>query len=144
MKAAANRFVVDASIVVAWCFDDEKTHITEWMLDQMAHGTQAVVPSLWAFEIANALLTAERHKRLTLAESTVFLNQLENFNISVDTAVVPRIFNQVLAEARQWNLTVYDAAYLELALRHGLSLATLDEKLKKAAKAVGIPIAHGR
>ena len=142
MKAAANRFVIDASIAVAWCFDDEKTQFTERTLDQIADGAEVVVPALWPFEVANALLIAERRKRLTTAQSTAFLNELESLNISIDAASLLRTFNQVLVEARQYNLTAYDAAYLELALRRGLPLATLDDNLKKAAKAVGVPFAH--
>ena len=136
---AANRFVMDASLAAAWWFEDEKTSYTERTLDFMAQGAEAVVPSPWSFEIVNALLVAERRKRLTAAQSTVFLDQLENFNISLDTAPLPRIFGHVLAQARQWNLTAYDAAYLEVALRRGLPLATVDETLQKVAKTVGVP-----
>ena len=139
MKAdASNRLVLDASIAVSWCFEDEQTSYTERVLDRLAGGTEAVVPALWAFEIANALLTAERRQRLTAAQSTVFLEQLGNFDITVDTAPLPRIFGRVVDEARRWRLTAYDAAYLELALRQGLPLATLDDTLKKVAHTMGV------
>lgn len=143
MKAGvSDRLVIDASVTVAWCFEDEKTPYTEEVLDKMDGGVEAVVPSLWSFEIVNALLQAERRKRLTAAQATVFLEQLEGFNIVVDSAPRPRIFGWIFLEARQQNLTAYDAAYLELALRRGLPLATLDANLKRAAKDLGVPIAH--
>jgi len=138
----SDRLVIDASVTVSWCFEDEKTPYTEWLLNRMAEGAEAVVPSLWPFETVNALLQAERRKRLTAAQATLFLEQLQSFNIVVDSALIPRVFSQVFLEARQQDLTAYDAAYLELALRRGLPLATLDEQLTKAAKDLGIPIAH--
>lgn len=141
MKAGAKpRFVIDASIVVAWCIDDEKTVYTEWVFDRMSDGEEVIVPHLWAFEVANSLLVAERRKRLTAAQTTLFLEQLENLNIAVGMATLPQIFSHIYSEARHWNLTVYDAAYLEIALRLNLPLATLDDALKKAAKAAGIAL----
>lgn len=139
----SDRLVVDASVTVSWCFEDEKAPYTEWVLHRMAEGAEAVVPSLWPFEMVSALLQAERRKRLTAAQATLFLEQLESFNIVVDAIPLSRVFGQVFLEARQQNLTAYDAAYLELALRRGLPLATVDDHLKRAAKDLGIPIAHG-
>ena len=139
---ASRRLVLDASVAVSWCFEDQGTAYTEWVLDRMAEGAEAVVPPLWSFETANALLQAERRRRLTTAQATVFLEQLESFNIVVDPAPLSRVFSRVFSEARQWNLTVYDAAYLELALHLGLPLATRDEDLRRAAKELGIRIAH--
>lgn len=142
MKAAASkRLVIDASITVSWCFEDEQSAHTESVLEQMASGAEAVVPSLWPFETANALLTAERHRRLTAAQSSVFLEQLKHFAITIDAAPLALVFDRIVSEARRWNLTAYDAAYLELALRLGLPLATLDEHLKRAAKALGVSAA---
>ncbi len=138
--AASDRLVLDASIAVSWCFEDEQTSYTERMLDRLAGGAEAVVPSLWPFEIAHALVTAERHKRLTAAQSTVFLEHVGSFDITVDVAPLSRIFGRVVDEARQWRLTAYDAAYLELALRQGLPLVTLDDTLKKAAHAMGVRV----
>lgn len=142
MKAdASSRFVIDASVAVCWCFEDKKTPYTEEILGRMEEA-EIFVPSIWPFEITNALLMAERRKRITASQSTVFLEQLENFNIVVDQALFSRIFGRLFDEARQWGLTSYDAAYLELALRQGLHLATLDDQLKKAAKAMGVLIAR--
>lgn len=143
MKADANRLVIDASVTLAWCFEEEKTPFTKGILDRMAEGAEAAVPAIWPLEIANALLTAERHKRLAPSQSSVFLDQLEHFNISVESLTLSRAFTRILDEARQWHLSSYDASYLELALRQGLPLATLDQNLKKAAKSLGVSTFHG-
>ncbi|OGR87635.1 MAG: hypothetical protein A3A86_01205 [Elusimicrobia bacterium RIFCSPLOWO2_01_FULL_60_11] len=136
------RIVLDASIAVAWCFEDEKTPDTERLLDALTSGTEALVPALWPYEVANALLAAERRKRITVAQAAHFLSRLSDLGISIDDSHPSRIFEQVISQAREWNLTVYDASYLELALREGLPLATLDGHLKSAANSAGIPIAH--
>jgi len=138
----SDRLVIDASVTLSWCLEDEETPYTEWVLNRMAEGTQAVVPSLWPCETVNALLQAERRRRLTAAQATVFLEQLERFNILVDSAPLSRVFGPVFLEARQQGLTAYDAAYLALALRRGLALATLDDNLRKAAKDLGVAVAH--
>jgi predicted nucleic acid-binding protein len=135
----SDRLVIDASVTVAWCFEAEKTPYTEEILERISRGAEAIVPSLWSFEIVNALLHAERRKRITAAQATAFLKQLEGFHFVVDLAPLPRVFDWIFIEARQQNLTAYDAAYLELALRHNLPLATLDGNLKRAAKDLGIP-----
>ena len=136
------RIVLDASVAVAWCFEDEQTPYTEWLLSALTSGTEALVPALWPFEVANALLAAERRKRITVAQASHFLSRLADLGISIDSLDPSRVFEQVISQAREWNLTVYDAAYLELALREGLPLATLDNHLKGAAHSAGIPIAR--
>ncbi len=130
--------MLDASITVAWCFEDEETPQSEKALELLAAGARALVPPLWAVEVVNALWSAERRKRLSAAQSTHFLERLHGFDIAIDTPRISRAFESVFACARKWNLTAYDAAYLELALREGLPLATLDEPLKKAAHASGV------
>src|SRR3989338_8323437 len=132
MKADADYLVIDASVSLAWCFEEEKTPYTEWLLDQMGNGVEALVPAIWPLEITNVLLTAERHKRLTASQASVFLDQLGYLSISVESTTLSRVFSRVFDEARRWKLSSYDAAYLELALRQGLPLATLDDHLKKA------------
>ena len=99
------------------------------------------VSAFWPFEVANAFLSAERRKRVTMAEVTTFLDFVSGFSIFLDTPQMTSAFDQVLALARQQNLTEYDAAYLELALRKNLPLATLDGDLRKAAQAVGVELA---
>lgn len=140
----SDRLVIDASVAVSWCFEDEQSPLTEGVLNQMAEGAQAFVPAVWPFETANALLQAERRKRLTAAQAALFFAQLASFNFMVDSAPLSHVFGQVFPEARRQNLTAYDAAYLELAFRRGLPLATLDDHLKKAAKDLGVLVVRAR
>ncbi len=141
MKAAViKRMVLDASLAVAWCFEDEGTAFTEGVLDLLSAGTEVLTPAIWPFEVANALLVAERRKRITLAQVTGFLRRIAELPISVDLIQTGTAFNQILSVARQNDLTEYDAAYVELALREALPLATLDNKLRRAASRVGITL----
>jgi predicted nucleic acid-binding protein len=141
MKVAdTRRFVLDASVAVAWCFEDETTKFTEGVLTLLADGAEAVVPSIWPLEIANALLMAERRKRIVLARATALLHRIAGLPISVAPIGTEQAFEQILPVARQHSLTEYDAAYLELALRRGLPLATLDAELRRSAKATGVAL----
>ncbi len=141
-KISADRLVLDASIAVAWCFEDEQTPYTEWLLTVLTSEMSALVPTLWPFEVANALLAAERRKRITVAQAAHFLSRLTDLGILIDSLDTSRVFEQTISQAREWNLTVYDASYLELALREGLPLATLDNSLKNAARSAGVLIAR--
>ena len=98
------------------------------------------VPAIWPFEVANALLVAERRKRITLAQVTALLQRIAGLRISVDPIHPGAAFNQILSLARQSGLSEYDAAYVELALRGALPLATLDHKLRRVATGVGITL----
>jgi predicted nucleic acid-binding protein len=139
MKAdAINRFVLGASVALAWCFPEESSPGAEKLLDSLAGGSTAIIPSLWPFEVANALLTAERRKRVSMAQVTAILKKLALLPIAVDAVQVESVFGDVLAVARQGQLTEYDAAYLELALRESLPLATLDDQLRRAARNAGV------
>ena len=139
MKAATiKRMVLDASVAVAWCFEDENTPFTEGVLDLLSAGTEVLTPAIWPFEVANALLVAERRKRITVAQVTALLRRIAGLPISVEPIEARHAFEQILSVARQQNLTEYDAAYLELALRAGLPIATLDDKLKQAARLVDV------
>jgi predicted nucleic acid-binding protein len=141
MKAADTRqFVLDASVAVAWCFDDEATKFTEGVLDLISAGAEALVPSIWPLELANALLMAERRKRIALAKVTALLLRIAELPISVRATDAKQAFQQILSMARQQGLSQYDAAYLELAVREGLALATLDGELQRAAKATGVEL----
>ena len=141
MKAAATRrFVLDASVAVAWCFDDETTKFTEGVLDLISAGAEALVPSIWPLEISNALLVAERRKRIALAKVTALLFRIAGLPINVTRTDSKQAFEQILPVAQQQGLSQYDAAYLELAVREGLPLATLDGELQRAAKATGVEL----
>jgi len=137
---ATKRFVLDASVTLAWCFADESTTLTEAILDLLSNGAEAITPPMWPFEVANALLVGERRKRVSVAQVTSVLQRIVTLPISVDPVRVDHAFGQVLSVARQEQLTEYDAAYLELALRESLPLATLDDRLCRAAKNAGVAL----
>src|SRR6202453_17127 len=141
MKAAATKqFVLDASVAVAWCFEDEATKFTEGVLDLFSTGAEALVPSISPLEIANALLVAERRKRIALAQVAALLQRIAGLPISIMPVDAARAFEQILSVARQQELSEYDASYLELALRQGLPFATLDVALRRSARATGVPL----
>ena len=128
--------VVDSSVVGCWCFPDEWSPVADAALSAAATD-RVIVPAIWWFEVRNLLLTGERHARIDPAGTAGFLADLETMSIGIDQAPVSEA---VLALARRHRLTVYDAAYLELARRLGASLATLDRKLAAAARAAGVAL----
>lgn len=132
-------FVLDASVTTAWLFGDEGTSQTEVLLDRLG-AEEAVVPSLWAYEIANVLVIAERRKRITEAQGRQFTRLLSNLPIRVVEAGSAAIWDGAMNAARRYGLTVYDAAYLDLAMREGLSLATQNKALRAAAKTSGVSL----
>ena len=136
-KAKAEAFVLDCSLTVAWFFEDEADAYAQAVEDSLP-STAAIVPTLWPLEVANALLMGERRKRATEAKATKFLGLLKALPIIVDDETAVRAWQESIYLARMHQLSVYDAAYLELALRRGLTLATLDDKLAAAANAVGV------
>jgi predicted nucleic acid-binding protein len=136
-----SRFVLDASVTLCWCFENQATNYTEAIFEMLAGGDEAVVPFIWPLEVANVLVTAERRKALKPAQVTNFTEEFSAWPIQVDTLGLDRAFQQILSTARISRITAYDAAYLELAIREGLPLATLDNDLRKAATAAGVQIA---
>jgi predicted nucleic acid-binding protein len=139
-----SRFVLDASVTLCWCFENQVTRYTEAVFEMLAGGDEASVPFIWPLEVANVLVISERRRTLTVAQVAGFLEELSAWPIQVDTLGVDRTFQQILSTAREHTLSAYDAAYLELAIREGLPLATLDSGLRKAANAVGVKIAGTR
>ncbi|MGA9896646.1 MAG: type II toxin-antitoxin system VapC family toxin [Terriglobales bacterium] len=131
---------MDASVPLAWCFEDESASLPERVLDVLETGTEMLTPSIWPLEVANALLIAERRKRITNAQATAFLQRISKLPILIEPISPNRAFEHILQVARQYQLTEYDAAYVELALRQALPLATLDSKLRRAAQSAGIPL----
>jgi predicted nucleic acid-binding protein len=131
--------VLDASVTMTWCYPDEQSDFAYRVLDKLEIW-QAVVPSLWALEVANALVLGERRQRITPADIARFFELLRGLPIETDVQTVSRALGDTLQLARTHALSAYDAAYLELAMREGLVLATLDGRLKDAAKAVGIKV----
>lgn len=128
--------VVDTSVTMAWLFTDEVTPFTESVLSRLQN-TEALVPATWPLEVCNVLLVAERRRRATAAQIAGFLQVLETLPLTVDAAAPDRVFGSVLALGREHGLTAYDASYLELAVREGLPLATLDAALMAAARRAG-------
>ncbi len=131
--------VIDSSISIAWCFPDEQDQYSQTVLDALA-SEQALVPDLWHLEVANTLIVGERRKRSTQANTVAWLGFLSSLPIAVDDETKAHAFGNTLILARDHNLSAYDAAYLELAMRRGLPLATLDDKLRAAARAVGVTL----
>ena len=131
--------VVDASVALAWCFPDEASEYADGVLIALK-GQTIVVPAVWSLEIANALLVGERRKRLRRAEILRFVALLEGLLVLQDDQTVSESVSNVLPLARDYGLSAYDAAYLELAIRHSAPLATLDGNLQKAAKRAGVRI----
>ena len=131
--------VLDASITLTWCYPDEQSDFAYRVLDALEH-RQAVVPALWAIEIANSLVAGERRQRLTASDIARFFELLHGLSIETDTQTASRALSDTLQLARTHDLSAYDATYLELAMREGLGLATLDGRLERAAKAVGVEL----
>lgn len=135
-------FVLDASVTLLWLAPSTQPAGIDYADAALATlcEAQACVPSLWALEIANAVVKLETRGAVTEAEGQRFIALLERLDIVADPATARRALNDTLNLARRHKLSAYDAAYLELALRTGLPLATLDANLKKAALSAGVPI----
>ncbi|MCB2149478.1 MAG: type II toxin-antitoxin system VapC family toxin [Deltaproteobacteria bacterium] len=117
--------VIDNSVVMAWCFEDETNAYADGVLEKMAE-TTAFVPSVWSLEVVNVLLVAERRKRLKQAESVRFIALLNQLPIIVDQDRPEKMLSELLALGRSTGLSSYDAAYLHLAMKNDCPLATVD------------------
>ncbi len=134
-------FVVDNSVVMTWCFKDETSQYADAVLDSL-EVAKAFVPSIWPLEVGNVLLVAERKNRLSEADSTRFIALLTELPIIVEQEQPERVIMEILALAREHKLSSYDASYLDLAMRKGLPIATLDNNLIAAAKRSQVPIVN--
>lgn len=132
-------FVVDASVALAWCFGDEASDAADAALDALAE-EGASAPAIWPFEVANALRTAERRGRLDLSDVGRIRSLLLALPIAVESVDLAAALGEVAEVARTLDLTAYDAAYLALAARRGLPIATVDDRLRRAAVVAGIPL----
>lgn len=135
-------FVLDNSVAMRWHLESEKhtdQEYAEAVLLSLA-GADAFVPNLWHLEATNVLLGAENRGDTTLGEIERFIAQLENLPLHIDPLTARQSFTRTMSLARAYKLSSYDAAYLELAIREGLPLATLDKDLIKAAKKADIEI----
>lgn len=131
-------FVLDCSATLPWIFGSEATPETDALLDTLTVGSKAWVPALWHLELGNVLLGAQRKGRIDKAGIEKFLSALAVYDITVDPETMAMAWSKTLALAEGYKLSVYDAAYLEIALRRGLPLATLDGSLRIAAQKAGV------
>lgn len=131
--------VLDGSATLAWLYPDETTAAILAVFDQVIQDG-ATVPDLWRIEIANSLTVGVRRGRITLDERAASLSDLSDLVVVTDRETGTRIWSDTLQLADRHKLTVYDATYLELALRLSLPLATLDEDLRAAAKRERVPL----
>jgi predicted nucleic acid-binding protein len=129
-------FVLDASVTACWAFHDED-HPDADLAFRQIRTEEAIVPSLWWFEVRNILVVNERRRRIAESDTAAFLLHLSRLRVRVDRLPTE---DSVLRLSRAHRLSVYDAAYLELAQREGVPLATLDTDLRKAAAAEGVPL----
>ncbi|MEX2490297.1 MAG: type II toxin-antitoxin system VapC family toxin [Nitrospirales bacterium] len=133
-------FVLDNSVTMRWFFGDGRPLEIAYagkVLDAMKN-THGFVPVTWGLEVANVIARAEAKNLVTEARSAEFLELLEDLDIDVDSATFARVMSDTLQLARRYRLSAYDASYLELALRLGIPLATLDVELQGAAKKAGV------
>ena len=131
--------VLDASVALTWCFKNEATAAADRVLGRLA-AEAASVPAIWHLEIANVLALSERRRRITRADTAEFIALLETLEIVIDEETPSRAFGRVLDLAREERLTTYDAAYLELAMRLGVPLASKDADLCDAAERLGVSV----
>jgi predicted nucleic acid-binding protein len=132
-------FVLDASMTLSWAFEAESTPFTVAVLRSL-ETVQALAPALWAFEVASVLSVAERRGRMNAAAQTAFLERLRSLPIAIEHRPAAWLAQQILPLARTHRIGAYDAAYLELAIRERLPLATLDGDLRRAASAAGVAL----
>src|SRR5271165_3640720 len=130
-------FVLDCSVTMSWFFKDEINAYAKGIRKSLSK-VSAIVPALWPLEVANILLLGERRQRSKAAEASNWLNYLQLLPIRVDDETAARAWPDILHVARSYGLSAYDAAYLELAIRLGLPLASLDDRLKAAAATAGV------
>ncbi|WP_338666194.1 type II toxin-antitoxin system VapC family toxin (plasmid) [Pararoseomonas sp. SCSIO 73927] len=133
------RCVLDSSVALAWVLPGEGTDATEALLDEIAAGG-AAAPGLWPLETANVLLYAEKARRITQDERRRSLTTLAALPIHIDPDTAAQAWSRTLSLAEAQGLTIYDASYLELALRLALPLASLDKKLRQATAASGVEL----
>jgi predicted nucleic acid-binding protein len=132
-------FVVDASVTLAWCFADETSELADRVLDRLDRD-DAIAPAIWPLEVANGLRTAERRGRLDLADMAQVRGLLAALPVQVEGVPLDAALGEVTELARQLDLTAYDAAYLALAARRGLAMATVDDRLRRACERAGIEL----
>ncbi|MGH9530549.1 MAG: type II toxin-antitoxin system VapC family toxin [Terriglobales bacterium] len=133
-----SRFVLDASIVLTWCFHDENSALARHVADRFQQDDTALAPSFWPHEVLNALVAGEKRKRVSRDAMQEFLDDLTVLPVALQAFPTADVFRRIQLLSREHGLTAYDAAYLDLAIEGGLPLATLDEDLIRACKKAGM------
>ena len=131
--------VIDSSAALSWCFEDEASPESDALFERV-RDQGAVVPGLWHLEVANVLLQAEKRGRIATGDVAMRLELIAQMPITTDNETTARVWREILALARAEGLIIYDATYLELAIRRGLPLQTKDEALIRAAHRRGVPV----
>jgi predicted nucleic acid-binding protein len=131
--------VIDASVALAWCFPDQGSGYADAVLVELK-GNSILVPAVWGLEVANGVLVGERSKRLRQPEIRRIMTLLENLSVVQDVQPLSEYVMNVLPLAREYGLSAYDAAYLELSVRYSVPVATLDRKLRKAGQSAGVKL----
>jgi predicted nucleic acid-binding protein len=140
MRAGASNvpFVLDASVTLCWLFQDESDRTADVAAQLLLGSERAIVPLIWWFEVRNVIVVGMRRQRVTAERVRAFLAQSETAPIDIDNEVPAE--EAVFQSAYNHRLSFYDACYLELAIRNGVPLATLDKSLARAAMAAGVPL----
>jgi predicted nucleic acid-binding protein len=133
-------FILDASVCLAWCFEDETTDEIRRLFERLSTGDSAAVPAHWPIEVSNGLLLAHRRKRISPNTHSQYWNQFFGLPIIVNGPLEMSDVDRVMAISEKHGLTTYDGAYVDLALRRGAGLASLDSSMIRAAKAEGISL----
>lgn len=133
-----SRFVLDASVVLTWCFPGENASLAQHVAHRFQQGDTALAPSFWPHEVLNALLAGEKRQRISRDLMRSFLNDLAALPVTLEQIPAGIVFDRIHSLSRKHGLTAYDAAYLDLALESGVALATLDEPLIRACKNAGV------
>lgn len=138
IKKNSYDFVLDCSITMAWCFEDEENEYSESVLERL-RSSRAIVPSIWPLEVFNVLLIAKKKRRISALQTSNFIDALSQLPIIVDLSTSTKTMHSIFVLAEEANLTIYDAAYLELAIREKIPLFTLDKSLLKSAEKYNVP-----
>ncbi|MEB3335989.1 MAG: type II toxin-antitoxin system VapC family toxin [Leptolyngbyaceae bacterium] len=138
------QFILDCSVAISWCLPDETDEYAEAILDLLTstdRPIEAIVPTIWSLELINVFLVAERRQRISLTEVETAIALIHQLPIAIDSAIYPEILHSILGLGRKYSIAAYDAAYLELAIRLGLPLATNDQRLMDAAQQTNVFLA---
>ena len=131
-------FVLDCSVTMSWFFEDEDTPYTTAIRRSLGGGSQAYVPAIWLLEVGNVFIVSERRKRLSPEKTSRFLTLLKLLPIQIEDTPSFTLLGDILKLTRDYRLSAYDAVYLELALRKGIPMVSLDHDLRKAAQKAGV------